>query len=360
MRRGLPRHRNKGQCLYDGDGIAPALVISLYRRPFPSAYNLQVVGRDAPSTNKSMHRLIYLLLLISCVSIHAQQFGTEWMTSPFPCDSSCLWFRRTFISEATDAQPMRAAVCIATDSRFILYVNGRNVTTSLLMPGSTQADNSTVAVTLDVTRFLRPDSNTVAILLSPGKHLSACFFGTGTRHQPFADAATEGWLCHAASTSLTANGELMDSRTDSLSPAYGDMVLAQWLPAAAASPADTPPTDYGMAAESIFGYSSKSYNILTDNCLHAHTILHPSLEHIDTRHAVYTYAYGFCGFVRVTLRGCQRGERINIGNLTYICSGEMDEQAFTRFCPIYTRRITISGDRWFNTGQIQEVEVICI
>lgn len=307
-----------------------------------------------------MHRLTILLLLFVCLSVHAQQFGTEWMAPPSPNDSSCMWFRRTFISESPDTQPRRAAVCIATAARFMLYVNGRNVTTSLLMPGYKQAGVSTVAVTIDVTRFLRPDSNTVAILLAPGKHLSACFFGTDVRRHPFADASTEGWLCHASSTSITANGELTDGRSDSLPPAYGDMVIAQWQPVATVAPDCATPADYGISAESIFGYSSKSYNSLTDNSLYAHTILHPRLDYADTRRAVYVTDHGFCGFVRVTLRGCQRGERISIGNLTYICSGEMDEQAFTRFCPIYTRRIAISGDRLFNTGQIQEVEAICI
>jgi hypothetical protein len=64
--------------------------------------------------------------------------------------------------------------------------------------------------------------------------------------------------------------------------------------------------------------------------------------------------------IRVTLRGCRRGERIRIGNLHYVCTGEMDEQAFTRFSPTDQNTITISGDRHFCCEQVQEVESICL
>ena len=70
----------------------------------------------------------FILLLLSLTAAHAQQFGTEWMTSPSSTDSSCVWFRRTFVAHNP---PKHASVCVATDSRFILYVNGRNVSTAL-------------------------------------------------------------------------------------------------------------------------------------------------------------------------------------------------------------------------------------
>ncbi|MDY5369599.1 MAG: hypothetical protein SPG53_04345, partial [Prevotella sp.] len=64
--------------------------------------------------------------------------------------------------------------------------------------------------------------------------------------------------------------------------------------------------------------------------------------------------------IRVTLRGCRRGERIRIGNLHYVCTGEMDEQAFTRFSPTDQNTVTICGDRHFCCEQVQEVESICL
>ena len=116
----------------------------------------------------------------------------------------------------------------------------------------------------------------------------------------------------------------------------------------------------GLSGESIFGYHPFSYNPLTDNAVRTYKILRPRYFDPAYRSIAYNFAPGFYGFVRVTLRGCKRGERIRIGNLVYICSGEMDEQAFCRFTHQYARQIVISGDRHFNPDQIQDVEALCL
>ena len=64
--------------------------------------------------------------------------------------------------------------------------------------------------------------------------------------------------------------------------------------------------------------------------------------------------------IRITLRGCRRGERISIGNLHYVCTGEIDEQAFARFTPTSSNTIIITGDSHFQSEQVQEVESICL
>ena len=329
-----------------------------------------------------MHHLpTILFLLLYSIAAHAQLFGAEWMTSPSPADSSCQWFRRTFISAPSGKRPARASVCVAADSRFILYVNGRNVSTALFLnshsstspiPGGTAPGGTRpTAITCDVTRFLRPDSNTVAVLACPAAtatphghaatppRISVSFFGTGPDGHHFAHSSADGWLCHAASTAVTAGGELTDGRADALPPAYGDMVMAQWQPVAIASAPATP--RHSLSAESMFGHNPLGYTPLTDNAAYPHQTLRPHHFDTDGRTVTYDFMPGFCGFVRVTLRGCRRGERISIGsNLTYICSGEPDEQAFCRFSPQYARRIAISGDRWFRPGQVQDVEAIGI
>ncbi len=322
-----------------------------------------------------MHHLIsLLLLLLTATATHAQQFGTDWMTSPSPSDSSCLWFRRTFVVEEATERPVRASVCVATASRFILYVNGRNVSTALYSNTARHADAPS-AITYDVTRFLRPDSNTVAVLACPATRqaksihtttsprISICFFGATTASHPFAYSSADGWLCHAASTSITAGNELMDGRADALPPAYGDMVTAQWQPVAITVPASpqhiTATPSPLISAESLFGYNPLGYNLLTDNSAYVHATIHPRYFDTDGNTVSYDFAPGFYGMLRVTLRGCRRGERIQIGDrLSYICSGDIDEQAYCRFSPQYARKITISGDRWFRPEQVQEVEVL--
>ena len=304
----------------------------------------------------------FILLLFAFTAVHAQQFGTEWMASPSSTDSSCVWFRRTFIAHNP---PKHASVCVASNSRFILYVNGRNVSTALYMPRHINAATSTVSVTFDVTQFLRTDSNTIALLVAPtatmaSPRLSIGFFGTDIHHQPFATCSIDGWMCSAASTRLTADGELMDNRYQMPThPSYGDMTTPVWQPAIVSQKGShSVNKDYGVAAESIFGYNPLQYNILNDDAVRVRRIISPRFFDRSDHSATYDFSPGFYGFVRVTLRGCQRGEHIYINGMEYICSGEMDEQAYCRFSALYMRRVTITGDRHFNPEQVQEVEAV--
>lgn len=98
---------------------------------------------------------------------------------------------------------------------------------------------------------------------------------------------------------------------------------------------------------------------MSDDAVRVRQILSPRFFDRTDRSITYDFSPGFYGFVRVTLRGCQRGEQIYINGMEYICSGEMDEQAYCRFTARYMRRITITGDRHFNPEQVQEVEAVC-
>ena len=305
----------------------------------------------------------FILLLLSLTAAHAQQFGTEWMTSPSSTDSSCVWFRRTFVAHNP---PKHASVCVATDSRFILYVNGRNVSTALYMPSHVDTDLPTVSFTFDVTRFLRTDTNTVALFVAPtatlkAPQLSISFYGIDSYNQSFATCNIDGWTYCAASTRLTTDGELTDKSLHSASfPFYRDIITPMWQPVTATETSrHSVNKDYGTTAESIYGYNHLLYNVLNDDAIRVRQILSPRFFDRTDRSITYDFSPGFYGFVRVTLRGCQRGEHIYINGMEYICSGEMDEQAYCRFTARYMRRITITGDRHFNPEQVQEVEAVC-
>ncbi|MCI5987510.1 MAG: hypothetical protein MRZ33_01380, partial [Prevotella sp.] len=115
-----------------------------------------------------------------------------------------------------------------------------------------------------------------------------------------------------------------------------------------------------LSSEDICGYSPLRINPLVDNAARISRIYTPLLTEQSgdtlTVHLVPNRRH----LIRVTLRGCRRGERIRIGNLQYVCTGEMDEQAFTRFSPTDQNTVTISGDRHFCCEQVQEVESICL
>lgn len=86
------------------------------------------------------------------------------------------------------------------------------------------------------------------------------------------------------------------------------------------------------------------------------TILLPVAEYEDSVGVHYGFARPFHGVVRLTLRGAVHGEHIVADGMSYVCSGEMDEQLFRRFTTDEVYWITVSGDESFRKSQIQKVE----
>ena len=54
----------------------------------------------------------------------------------------------------------------------------------------------------------------------------------------------------------------------------------------------------------------------------------------------------------------KRGEYINFGNIQYICSGDMDEQAYPLFNISNYNTIHIIGDKHFSPKQLTTLEAI--
>ena len=284
------------------------------------------------------------VLLLTTTASRAQQFAAEWMTVPNAADSHCQWFRHTFVADSSD-RLRRASVCVATDSRFVLYVNGRNVSTSLFMPGmvsndiaSTMADNSKpVAITYDVSRFLRPDSNTVALLVAPEANsrrspsVAVGFFGTTVSHYVVLHGIVAMRII--AIKTLGCNAKVVDFG------AIGGCCRHY----------RTPLCHDHVAIGRRESVASTIHHLALGSKERRRLVTHPSLGRLAGKE-----------LVRVTLRGCRRGERISIGGLDYVCSGEIDEQAYSRFSPRMHGDVVVEGDQWFRPEQIQQVEAICM
>ena len=166
-----------------------------------------------------MLRLIHILILFaaSLATATACDFGCRWMSHPAPDDTSHVWFRRTIVIEEPD-MPRTAYIHVATTGRFVLYVNGRNVSTALFTPDRTPNDTTVMAISYDVRRFLRPDSNTIALLYCPStrtrRQVSVSFYGIAADSSHFATNDTDGWLCRHADTWQTHDGgEAMNRNT---------------------------------------------------------------------------------------------------------------------------------------------------
>lgn len=336
-----------------------------------------------------MLRLINILILFiasaataAASTATAGDFDCRWLSHPTPDDTSHVWFSRTIVTSEKD-MPRAAYIRVATTGRFVLYVNGRNVSTALFTPDRQKGDTAVAAIAYDVQRFLRTDTNTIALLYCPSmrthRQVSVCFYGiaadsshfavSGTDRPSFALNGNAGWLCRHADTWQTHDGgEAMNRNLYPYRWTDANQPLALWQAVKETSTSQplttTPPqplnTTTPLSSEDICGYNPLRINPLVDNAARISRIYTPLLTEQSgdtlTVHLVPNRRH----LIRVTLRGCRRGERIRIGNLQYVCTGEMDEQAFTRFSPTDQNTVTISGDRHFCCEQVQEVESICL
>ena len=334
-----------------------------------------------------MLRLINILILFiasaataAASTATAGDFGCRWMSHPAPNDTSHVWFRRTLVIEEQD-MPRTAYIHVATTGRFVLYVNGRNVSTALFTPDRTPNDTTVMAISYDVRRFLRPDSNAIALLYCPStrtrRQVSVSFYGIAADSSHFATNDTDGWLCRHADTWQTHDGgEAMNRNTYPYRWTDTDQPLALWQAVEQTSTPHhhntTPPqhlnttpsqhntTSTPISAEDICGYSPVRINPLVDNAAHMRCIYTPLFTEQSADTLIVHLVPNERHLIRVTLRGCRRGERISIGNLHYVCTGEIDEQAFARFTPTSSNTIIITGDSHFRSEQVQEVESICL
>lgn len=350
-----------------------------------------------------MFRLLHILILFIASAATAAastattgDFDCRWLSHPTPDDTSHVWFSRTIVTSEKD-MPRAAYIRVATTGRFVLYVNGRNVSTALFTPDRQNGDTAVATIAYDVQRFLRTDTNTIALLYCPSmrtrRQLSACFYGiaadsshfavSGIDRPSFALNGNAGWLCRHADTWQTHDGgEAMNRNlypyrwTDANQPlamwqAVDETSTSQPLNTTTPHHLNTPIPQHistsqhlntinTLSSEDICGYNPLRINPLVDNAARISHIYTPLLTEQSgdtlTVHLVPNRRH----LIRVTLRGCRRGERIRIGNLQYVCTGEMDEQAFTRFSPTDQNTVTISGDRHFCCEQVQEVESICL
>lgn len=318
-----------------------------------------------------MLRLINILILFiasaataAASTATAGDFGCRWMSHPAPDDTSHVWFRHTLVIEEQD-MPRTAYIHVATTGRFVLYVNGRNVSTALFTPDRTPNDTTVMAISYDVRRFLRPDSNTIALLYCPStrtrRQVSVSFYGIAADSSHFATNDTDGWLCRHADTWQTHDGgEAMNRNTYPYRWTDTDQPLALWQAVEQISTSHHLNISTPISAEDICGYSPVRINPLVDNAAHMRRIYTPLFTEQSADTLIVHLVPNERHLIRVTLRDCRRGERISIGNLHYVCTGEIDEQAFARFTPTNSNTIIITGDSHFRSEQVQEVESICL
>lgn len=341
----------------------------------------------AKTAIQEMIMVLMGLLVIGMTTASAQtaSLGPGEISCTTADSLSDIWFRHTYL---TQRRPISATLSVTARGRYRVYVNESNVTPPL----PTDDCHHPVTIDIDVSGYLRSDSNTVAILYHPvGPHdhqIAVCYYGVGRDGRPFGHNADGGWLCRPVDE---GSGDGIDrGYTQTVSTACWTPVLAPGRLEIEGTKAGSAPGRVeieGAKAASeprrveIEGRTAASELRTADSALRRVStemgvwplatllpvrvnrvtrVTAPRYSERTPEGIAYEFVTGFYGFVRLTLRGAKKGETIIIGGRKYTCNGETDEQITTAFEPTYHRRVIVSGDSAFDANQVQRVDGVSL
>ena len=327
----------------------------------------------AKTAIQEMIMVLMGLLVIGMTTASAQtaSLGPGEISCTTADSLSDIWFRHTYL---TQRRPISATLSVTARGRYRVYVNESNVTPPL----PTDNCHHPVTIDIDISGYLRSDSNTVAILYHPvGPHdhqIAVCYYGVGRDGRPFGHKADGGWLCRPVD----------EGSGDGIDRGYTQTVsTACWTPVSAPGRLEIEGTkaaseprrleiDGTKAASELRTADSALRRVSTEMGVWPLATLLPVQVNRVTRVTAprysertpegiaYEFVTGFYGFVRLTLRGAKKGETIIIGGRKYTCNGETDEQITTAFEPTYHRRVIVSGDSAFDASQVQRVDGVSL
>lgn len=300
----------------------------------------------------SMHNkqilLIIILQLASLLNVSAQGALCSWLSPKCVESGRQYLFRRTFLP-VTDID--EAFVSLTSHGGFRLYVNGR-VVLSVYEP--TNSDS----YTLDVSDYMRNDSNVIALWCAPdisqGLHekedgmFALHFHGRDVSGSQFSYSSDSTWLCAPSNAMSTSDGEIVNALE--YMPDLNACTLSmpmKWSNAEAVS------DEWIESKPLCFDKSLPNYKM---------TIRKVSSFDVDNDDKTVTYNFGhaFWGTCRVTLRNAKKGERIWIDGSEYVCRGELDEQFIGKFVCRGIRKVVITGDDKFRRSHVVKVEGISL
>lgn len=341
----------------------------------------------AKTAIQEMIMVLMGLLVIGMTTASAQtaSLGPGEISCTTADSLSDIWFRHTYL---TQRRPISATLSVTARGRYRVYVNESNVTPPL----PTDNSHHPVTIDIDVSGYLRSDSNTVAILYHPvGPHdhqIAVCYYGVGRDGRPFSHNADGGWLCRPVD----------EGSGDGIDRGYTQTVsTACWTPVSAPGRLEMEGTKAGSAPGrlemertkaasepgrlEIEGTKAASELRKSDSALRRVStemgvwplatllpvrvnrvtrVTAPRYSERTPEGIAYEFVTGFYGFVRLTLRGAKKGETIIIGGRKYTCNGETDEQITTAFEPTYHRRVIVSGDSAFDASQVQRFDGVSL
>lgn len=313
----------------------------------------------AKTAIQEMIMVLMGLLVIGMTTASAQtaSLGPGEISCTTADSLSDIWFRHTYL---TQRRPISATLSVTARGRYRVYVNESNVTPPL----PTDNCHHPVTIDIDVSGYLRSDSNTVAILYHPvGPHdhqIAVCYYGVGRDGRPFGHNADGGWLCRPVD----------EGSGDGIDRGYTQTVsTACWTPVSVPGRLEiegrTADSELRTADSALRRVSTEMgvwplATLLPLRVNRVTRVTAPRYSEQTPEGIAYEFVTGFYGFVRLTLRGAKKGEAIIIGGRKYTCNGETDEQITTAFEPTYHRRVIVSGDSAFDASQVQRVDGVSL
>lgn len=320
----------------------------------------------AKTAIQEMIMVLMGLLVIGMTTASAQtaSLGPGEISCTTADSLSYIWFRHTYL---TQRRPISATLSVTARGRYRVYVNESNVTPPLPIDNC----HHPVTIDIDISGYLRSDSNTVAILYHPvGPHdhqIAVCYYGVGRDGRPFGHNADGGWLCRPVD----------EGSGDGIDRGYTQTVsTACWTPVSVPGRLEIEGTKAaseprrveieGRTADSALRRVSTEMGVwplatlLPVRVNRVTRVTAPRYSERTPEGIAYEFVTGFYGFVRLTLRGAKKGETIIIGGRKYTCNGETDEQITTAFEPTYHRRVIVSGDSAFDASQVQRVDGVSL
>lgn len=320
----------------------------------------------AKTAIQEMIMVLMGLLVIGMTTASAQtaSLGPGEISCTTAYSLSDIWFRHTYL---TQRRPISATLSVTARGRYRVYVNESNVTPPL----PTDNCHHPVTIDIDVSGYLRSDSNTVAILYHPvGPHdhqIAVCYYGVGRDGRPFGHNADGGWLCRPVDE---GSGDGIDrGYTQTVSTACWTPVSVPGRLEMEGTKADSEPrrVEIGVtkAGSTLRRVSTEMgvwplATLLPVRVNRVTRVAAPRYSERTPEGIAYEFVTGFYGFVRLTLRGAKKGETITIGGRKYTCNGETDEQITTAFEPTYHRRVIVSGDSAFDPSHVQRVDGVSL
>lgn len=296
-------------------------------------------------------------MIQNLLNLHSQEVLCSWLSAPNGVAGQQFLFARTY---AGTLHAGNARLAIAAKGPFRLYVNGRAVYTSYVFGDALAESEGCESYVMDVTPYMRNDSNSVAVWYAPdamnagsgngngAEMIAVSLYGSDSAGRCFAFASDSTWLCSPAPAVSEIMAEHEDARLfDGRWHAPVPSVQMKWSGAVQLSPV-------WIAADANYfpgSFADSRVQVVAPRYFDASD---------DGRSVSYDFGNGFWGTVRVTVRGAKVGERIYVNGAEYICKGTLDEQYVGRFVHYGLRRVTISGDASFRRSHITKVEGLAL